>query len=255
MKRNILICLIIVIGTALILSSSCQKDEDNPVTVNLTNGKTTAVFNPNKTYGTLTDIDGNIYKTITIGSQTWMAENLRTTKHNDGTGIRLAEENNAWTNSYNKSTYCNYNNTSNNDSIATFGRLYNGFAVFTGKLAPVGWHVPTDDEWATLINYLGTDTIPYFKLQEIGSTHWLSPHNSVTNESGFTALPGGFRYGSFGTNFMAIGKVCRFWTSSEHEENANNAWCWRWDNNNNYISYGRNWKFKCDGYSVRCVKD
>ena len=88
----------------------------------------------------MTDQDGNFYKTVTIGTQTWMAENLRTMKYNDGTNIPLVTSGIAW-NNLNTGAYCNYNNTTNSDTIATYGRLYNWYAVNTGKLAPKGWHV------------------------------------------------------------------------------------------------------------------
>jgi hypothetical protein len=111
---------------AVVFVSCAKGDDDNDS--NLTNGKTTALFNPNVTYGTLTDQDGNIYKTVSIGTQIWMAENLRTTKYNDGTPIPVVLDNNEWQ-SLSIGAYCNYNNTSNLDTIATFGRLYNGYAV------------------------------------------------------------------------------------------------------------------------------
>lgn len=257
--KAILITVIAVITITALVFQSCKKDEDNDNEVNLTNGKTTAAFNPNKTYGTLTDIDGNIYKTITIGSQTWMAENLRTTKYNDGTTILLITEKAKWEISYNTGAYCNYNNTSNNESIATFGRLYNGFAVFTGKLAPVGWHVATDDDWTILTNTLGGDSTAYFKLIETGSTHWLDQSSFATNESGFTALPGGFRNGTQwggGAIFLSMGNACYFWTSSKVSENSNSAvWYRRLSNSNNNISFTRNFKDKFYGHSIRCVKN
>jgi hypothetical protein len=124
--------------------SFCSKSDD-PTNGNSTNAKTTAVFNSSLTYGTMTDQDGNVYQTITTGSQTWMAENLRTTKYNDGTAIANVSTNSDWTN-LSTGAYCNYNNTSNEDTIATDGRLYNWYAVNVGNLAPKGWHVATNSE-------------------------------------------------------------------------------------------------------------
>src|SRR5664280_1230387 len=114
-----------------------------------TNGLTTAIFNNTKTYGTMTDQDGNEYKTITIGTQTWMAENLRTTKYRDGTVIPNISYG-AWDTHF-TGAYCTYNNTNDAVSIATHGRLYNWNAVTDSRnIAPAGWHVPTDAEWTTL---------------------------------------------------------------------------------------------------------
>ena len=90
--------------------------------------------------------------------------------------------------------YCNYNNTSNTNAIVTFGRLYNWMAVNTGKLAPKGWHVPTNEEWTILSNYLGGDDVAGGKLKETDTTHWNKPNVGATNETGFTALPNGVRY-------------------------------------------------------------
>jgi hypothetical protein len=109
----------------------------------------TIVFNPNITYGTMTDIDGNTYKTVTIGTQTWMAENLKVTKYNDGTAIPNVTDETAWS-SLTTGAYCNYNNDPS--KVATYGRLYNWHAVNTGKLCPTGWHVAAE-EVDFIINY------------------------------------------------------------------------------------------------------
>jgi hypothetical protein len=106
----------------------------------------------------VTDIDGNIYSTVTIGTQTWMKQDLKTTRYNDGAAIPLVTDNTAWA-ALTTPGYCLYNNTNNADSIRTFGALYNWYAVNTGKLAPTGWHVATDAEWTTLTTYLGGTTV------------------------------------------------------------------------------------------------
>ncbi|MGB7568216.1 MAG: FISUMP domain-containing protein, partial [Chitinivibrionales bacterium] len=143
-------------------------------------------------WAALSDADGNVYTTVTIGAQTWMVQNLKTTTYNDGTSIPLVTDSIAW---FNLSTpgYCWYNNDVANK--ATYGALYNWYTVNTGKLAPAGWHVPTDSEWTVLFTYLGSDTLGNAggKLKEAGTLHWLSPNTNATNESGFSALPGGFR--------------------------------------------------------------
>jgi hypothetical protein len=166
MKKNQVISIfpLIIMVVFLVFASSCEKDNDNgPSTNNPFNGKTTAVFNPNVTYGTMTDLDGNEYKTVTIGTQTWMAENLRTTKYNDGSNIPNVTNNNSWF-ILRTGAYSNYKNTTNADTIATFGRLYNWYTVNTGKLAPQGWHVPTNSEWIILTTYLGGIDVSMSKL-------------------------------------------------------------------------------------------
>jgi uncharacterized protein (TIGR02145 family) len=141
----------------VIIFNSCSEDENRPPE-NPTNGKTTAIFSSSVTYGTVTDQDGNVYKTVKIGTQTWMAENLRTTKYNDGKSIENVIVASKWE-GLSTGAYGNYNNTTSSDTIATYGRLYNWSAINTGKLAPKGWHVPTDDEWSVLTRYLGMPRI------------------------------------------------------------------------------------------------
>lgn len=196
----------VLITAIVIVFSSCSKDDDN--TSNATNGKSTAVFNSIVTYGTMTDQDGNVYKTVTIGTQIWIAENLRTTKYNDGSVIPNVTNNSGWA-GLTTGAYCNYNNTSKADTIATYGRLYNWYAVNTGKLAPKGWHVPTDEEWAQLTDYVGDDG---GKLKETDTTHWNSPNPEATNQTGFTALPGGGR-SSFAGEFSSIGDYGYWWSA------------------------------------------
>jgi len=229
----------------VIIFSSCNKDNNISSS---TKGETTAVFNSSVTYGTLTDQDGNVYKTVTIGTQTWMAENLRTTKYNDGTSIPNVISASGWANLI-TGAYCNYNNTTSTDTIATYGRLYNWYAVKTGKLCPSGWHVPTDAEWSTLTDYLGGESVAGGKLKEIGTTHWLSPNRGATNETGFTALPGGYRDLNF--TFTSIGHVGDWWSASEHTT-YNSSYRYMPDVYSNvYSSYfNKEW-----GLSVRCVKD
>ena len=249
MKSNLKIVLSLsLISFFIILLNSCKKDEQvEPSSINLTNGKTTAVFNTSSTYGTLIDQDGNIYKTIKIGAQTWMAENLRTTKYNDGSKIPEVPDKETWSN-LKTAGYCNYNNNSIIDSIATYGRLYNWYSINTGKLAPKGGHIPTDTEWDQLIDFIGGSPDAAVKLKEKGNTHWNSP-NTGTNETGFTALPGGSRNfnGVFGTKFND-----GFWWSSS-EVNALLSWYrgmgYKYDN------VGRSTYEKNVGFSVRCVKD
>ena len=228
------------------LLNNCKKEDKTPK--NPTNGKTTAVFNSGITYGTLTDQDGNDYKTVTIGTQIWMAENLLTTKYNDGTSIANVTGTNEWEN-LTTDAYCNYNNTTTSDSIATFGRLYNWYAVKTGKLAPKGWHVPTDAEWTTLTTYLGGESVSGGKLKETGTTHWTTPNTGATNETGFTALPDGYRNG-LGT-YSNIGRSGYWWSSTENSSIA----AWSSSMYYNDIDVYRSIYNKRYGFSVRCIRD
>jgi uncharacterized protein (TIGR02145 family) len=242
MMKKIIKISVLVLFVVLVINSCEKENSDNP-----TNGKTTAVFKSSVTYGTLTDQDGNIYKTVTIGTQTWMAENLRTTKYRDGTAIPNVTDNTAWF-ALTTGAYCTYNNTTKLDSIATFGRLYNWYAVNTGKLCPTGWHVPSDAEWTTLTTYLGGETIAGGKLKETGTMHCSSANTGATNETGFTALSGGVRYYVAFINIVYTG----YWWSAT-EDDARNAWCRNMYDNNSFVL--RDSGIKEFGLSVRCVKD
>lgn len=212
MKKRIFSLTIIALLLSLMINS-CKKD-NNDSPGNPTNGITTAVFNPGLKYGTMIDQDGNEYKTVTIGTQTWMAENLRTTKYRDGSAIPNVTDNTAWTN-LTTGAYCNYNSTTNTDTIATYGRLYNWYAATNNRnIAPEGWHLPTETEWRTLIDYLGNN-VAGGKMKETGTTHWLSPNTGATNESGFTALPSGVRsdFRELG-KFFAMGNLGYYWSST-----------------------------------------
>jgi len=196
------------------------------------------------------DIEGNVYKTVTIGKQVWMAENLKTTKYNNGTTIPNVTNATAWSELY-TGALCNYNNTTNADTINTYGRLYNWYAVNTGKLCPTGWHVPTDAEWTTLINYLGGENIAGGKLKEISITHWSGPNTGATNETGFTALPGGYR-SNFSDDFNHIG-YGGYWWSATTEYSTDFVWCREIFYYYNTVDrYYQNKKY---GFSVRCLKD
>lgn len=215
-------------------------------------------INVNTGTGTVTDIDGNVYNTVTIGSQVWMVENLKTTHYRDGTAIPNVTDNTAW-NNLTTGAYCNYNNTASN--ATTYGRLYNWYAVNnSSKLAPKGWHVPTDAEWKTLEMALGMTqasadstgwrgTNESGKLKETGTTHWNSPNTSATNSSGFGALPGGYRnYNGTDDN---VGDCGYWWSATAY--GATYAWR-RYLFYNNSQVYRSNY-YKTYGFSVRCVRD
>jgi uncharacterized protein (TIGR02145 family) len=141
----------------------------------------------------VTDYDGNVYPTVRIGTQLWMAKNLRTTRLKFGGTIQIVTDNTAWSN-LTTPGYCWYNN----DEAAnkeTYGALYNWYTIATTNLCPAGWHVPTDDDWEVLTTYLGGYNIAGDKLKEAGTAHWANPNTGATNETGFSALPGGSRVG------------------------------------------------------------
>ncbi len=194
--------------------------------------------------GTVTDIDGNVYNTVTIGTQCWMAENLKTTRYNDGSAIPTGLSDAAWQNTT-SGAYAIYNNDPSNNT--TYGKLYNWYAVNTGKLAPAGWHVPTDAEWTTLTTYLGGTSVAGAAMKT--TNLWLSPNTGATNSSGFTGLPAGNRY--FNGSFYNFGGDGYFWSSME--TTTTNAWgCILYYNSSNAY---RNYRDKREGFSVRCIKD
>jgi uncharacterized protein (TIGR02145 family) len=201
------------------------------------------VFNPDVTYGSVTDQDGITYKTIEIGTQTWMAENLRTTKYNDGTPVPLVTDKTEWA-ALTTPGLSWYNNDTD-----FYGALYNWYAVNTGKLCPDGWHVPDDEEWNTLTSFIGSETIAGSKLKEAGTLHWQAPNAGATNETGFTALPGGYRT-STGV-YANIKRYSYWWSSSQRTTND----AWFRDLSYGYAYADRSSSNKKSGFSVRCVMD
>lgn len=160
----------------------------------------------------ITDIDGNVYRTTGIGTQIWMAQNLKTTRLNDGTLIPLVTNDSLWT-YLNSPGYCWYNN----DSIINknvFGALYNYYTVQTGLLCPEGWHVPDESEWERLEKYLGGSEIAGAKLKDYYTFYWSEPNPCLTNRYNFSALPGGKRL-TYGI-FQDIGDYGLWWTSSNN---------------------------------------
>ncbi|MCJ7446063.1 MAG: fibrobacter succinogenes major paralogous domain-containing protein [Bacteroidales bacterium] len=195
---------------------------------------------------TVKDIEGNTYNTVKIGTQVWMVENLKTTKYNDGSAIPNVTDDTEWAN-LTTPAYCWYNNDIRKKT--PYGALYNFYAVSTGKLCPTGWHVPSDVEWTTLTTYLGGESVAGGKLKEAGITHYRTPNTGATNETGFTALPGGHRY--YYATFVDNGLYGDWWSSTEIS--ATNAWTRSMDFDKSIVrrensSYG-------NGYSVRCLKD
>lgn len=190
--------------------------------------------------------DGRTYKIVKIGNQHWMAENLIASQYNDGTDIRLVTDASSWKN-MSTAAYCYYAATFKTNS----GAFYNWFTVNTGKLCPLGWHVPSDAEWTVLIDYLGGESEAGGKLKESGMAHWDSPNTAATNESGFTALPCGYRSGYDGS-FTTYGGVAFWWSSSK--DNKDGAWSRGVGCGNSGVIRGSR-DNKTNGFSVRCVKD
>jgi uncharacterized protein (TIGR02145 family) len=208
-------------------------------------GTTTSEDMTFKTY-VVADADNNYYYSVTIGTQTWLLENLKTTLYRDGTAIPLVTENTAWKN-LTTPGYCWYNNDEAKYESA-YGALYNWYTVSTGKLCPAGWHVPANSEWITLTNYLGGESLAGNKLKEAGSTHW-GDLNNGTNETGFTALPGGDRKddGSFSDNGSS-----GFWWSVSSALPTSSYYAVLYSSSGSLVRGGNPNVF---GYSVRCIKD
>lgn len=194
------------------------------------------------------DVDGNHYKTVLIGDQVWMAENLATTKYNDGIGIPLVTDNGDWVDLVTPG-YCWYEN--NQETYGdTYGALYNWYTINTGNLCPTGWHVPSDTDWTTLTSYLGGSSVAGGKLKEAGTEHWISTSTDVTNETNFTALPGGDRSPLSGFfDHLGIGGV--WWSSTE--ANTTFAKSIRMNDSNSAAMIMNS--YKGTGLSVRCLRD
>jgi uncharacterized protein (TIGR02145 family) len=207
----------------------------------------------------LTDIEGNTYSTAAIGEQVWMRENLKTTKFNDNTDIPIVTDNVAWITL--NTPACSWYNNNESFRDNNYGVLYNWFTVNTGKLCPAGWHVPDEDEWTILVQYLGGEYRAGGKLKEQGTNHWINPNSGASDVYGFTALPGGFRTGLNPGSSRAMGYVGRWWVSTE----SANPWFASLDS---VLMWARcstiffdgpvvvmGIGLKTNGYSIRCMKD
>ena len=236
---------------ALALTSTlfaCKKETNTPANSGKNTVDTTKIANQNPTSGygpNITDSEGNSYKTVKIGTQTWMAENLKVSKYSDGTTIPNIIDNTQW--QKNTTGAWSYYN-------AKYGKLYNWHAVSkttngNKNVCPTGWHVPTDAEWKVLTDYLGGDSIAGGKLKEVGTTSWKSPNTDATNTSLFTGLPGGYRF-SLGY-YDYVGNNGGWWSSTE--SNTYDAW-YRSLGSYGGVAYwdGPNEEF---GFSVRCLRD
>ena len=196
---------------------------------------------------TVSDIDGNIYKIVTIGNQKWTKSNLNVSRYRNGDPIPQVQDPTQWGN-LTTGAWC-YNNNSTTNGIV-YGKLYNWYAVSDLRgLAPQGYHIPTDAEWIILTDYLGGGNVAGGKMKEIGTTHWASPNSAATNSSAFTGLPGGCRY-TDGT-FNNDGRWAFWWSSSEIITTYAYYYAL-------YYTFGitlRNTYSETGGYSVRCLRD
>ena len=194
------------------------------------------------------DYDGNSYETVQIGDQLWMAENLKTTHYNNGDEIPNITNNGDWV-SLSTGAYCDYDNNPTNSD--TYGRLYNWYAVDDARgICPEGWHVPTDEEFTVLTDYLDGTSVAGGKMKEAGTEHWNSPNTGATNESGFTGLPAGYRHVNSGY-YYSMGYLGYFWSSSE--SSSSNAWYRKLHYNSSNVY--RNSDYERHGISVRCAGD
>ncbi|NTW32173.1 MAG: hypothetical protein HGB12_06050 [Bacteroidetes bacterium] len=196
---------------------------------------------------TVTDYDNNTYNSISIGTQCWMKENLKTTHYNNGSSILYISDNSTWaSNTTGARSY--YNNTDTATYKATYGGLYNGYAAIKTNICPTGWHVPTDAEWTTFTTYLGGVSGAGGKLKETGTTHWSSPNTGATNETGYTALSSGNR-NSDGT-YASLGEIGYWWSRTYA-----GSYAYQRSVTYNNSDVGRYNSRMANGLSVRCLKD
>jgi len=216
--------LILALGFILVLSS-CS--DDKPTNNNNNNNVT--------------------YETVTIGNQVWMKKNLDVDHYRDGTPIPQITDAYQWM-LLSEGACCYYNNDTSKKAI--YGRLYNWYAVSDSRgLAPKGWHIPSLEEWTTLINYLGGESVAGGKLKEAGIVHWQSPNTGATNEGGFTGLPSGFR--QYEGTFYGLGYSTSWWTSTGLGPGY--AYSIFLDKQSTVVL--RNGDNTVMGFPVRCIKD
>ena len=241
---------------------SCKKEKTNTnSTTNSSNG-VTCVDNPNINFtaiGTpvgkfsdcIKDVDGNVYKTVNIGTQTWMAENLKTSKYNDGTSIQNVKDSLVWS-KLTTGAWCYYNNDEKNNS--KYGKLYNWYSVNSTSngnknVCPTGWHVPTNSEWTILTDFLGGDSVAGGKMKEIGVLNWSNLNVGATNTSLFTSIASGVNFFSF--KFKNQGVF--FWSKDENTNQNHLAWNISLGFNGAYVDLDD--EPKVSGFSIRCLKD
>jgi uncharacterized protein (TIGR02145 family) len=238
-KNTIILFLLLII---LSLISCDKKKNDTP---------------PPPDTGTVTDVDGNVYKTIRIGTQVWMAENLKTTKYRNGAPITFINSDATWASLAlpQSPAYCN--SKDDTSTIANYGRLYNWNAATDSRgLAPAGWHVPSLDEWLTLMNFLGGKPVAGGKMKDTGLLHWPYQNIAATNSSGFTArfIQRREYNGAFRTPSVNFENYTYWWTSTFADNISYPKAYYAFVNNKGAPAY-TNADYQNLGLSVRCVKD
>lgn len=245
-RNNFLRLPLLLMFSLLLFAISCDKDDDD------NNG--------------FVDADGNVFATVIIGDQEWMAENLRTTKYNDGSHIPMGYTDSEWLN-LTIGAYAVYPHTdidglnSESEVLEAYGALYNWYAVNTGKLCPTGWRVPTNADWTALNNYAGGSDVAGGNLKSIRTTpdthpRWQSPNTGAIDVYSFSALPGGGRFIIFGqfyneAKYLGIGFSGGWWSSTGDDDSG----AWRIDMDFNYRYLEHYKSTKRSGFSVRCVRD
>jgi uncharacterized protein (TIGR02145 family) len=213
---------------------------------------TEPVLNPDYTgqKGQITDVQGNVYKTIGIGSQIWMAENLKTTQLNNGKILTDVKNDSNWHYFINPA-YCYYNN----DSIQfhkNYGPLYNFAAVNTDSICPVGWRVPTSEDWNTLADFIGGTQVAGGKLKDFYGNFWNSPNHCISNNYNFSAIPGGYRKFDTGL-FSNQGDEGFWWTSTSIPNNSDHVWVISMSKDKTQLN--TNSRYKNEGVNIRCIKN
>ena len=240
-RANFRIFTVTVAGLLIIFFSSCRKDDRDGYSLEP---------------GTVSDVEGNTYQTVIIGSMEWMAENLKTTRYNDGTPIKYpGKDNDQWENNR-TGAYSWYQNDKDSYSD-TYGALYNWHAVKTGRLCPAGWRVPTDDEWTEANRSLAANAGG--NLKDNTAAYWQGSNTDAINVAGFKALPGGGRFSAppggsrvaVNGYFYYMGKSGRWWTATEHSSSE----AWYRSVHSGSGSLYRGYNYKETGFSVRCVRD
>jgi uncharacterized protein (TIGR02145 family) len=232
-KTKILLYPMFTIAAFFILAGSCKKDDNN------------------QTPASVIDIDGNVYNTLTIGTQVWLAENLKTTKYRNGDTIGTTYPATINITGETNPKY-QWAYDGNENFAATYGRLYTWYAVTDNRyLCPSGWHVPSEAEWTILSEFLGGDSIAGGKLKQTGTSYWNNPNTGATNQTGFSALPGGYRDDD--GFFADMGNYGLWWTETEFKEDLAKYMRMGYNYtdliNSDYL-YGKSY-----GFSVRCLKD
>jgi uncharacterized protein (TIGR02145 family) len=243
----------IVISFSLLCTLISCKKENTTTSTNNENNNTDTVKNNvivGKQGPTISDVEGNSYKTVYIGSQHWMAENLKASRYNNGNLISNLTDNEQWRTSEN-GAWCNYKNDEFFEQ--KYGKLYNWYVVNKSmngdNVCPTGWHIPNDSDWKQLSTYLGGEDKAGGAMKEVGFVNWGTPNTNATNTSLFSGLPGGYRseYG----DFRDISKKGNWWSSSEQSSVGANRF--KIEYNSESMSFENN--SKKDGYSIRCIKD